>query len=91
MAVRAHRATQLRYRRPGQTIAPPPEELRAVEKTAFVGGAPLTTTIENLDRALSVLQDFEASFLVDSFGVFEHGSDGVWRPKRRYDFGGAGG
>ncbi|GGO85060.1 hypothetical protein GCM10011584_04100 [Nocardioides phosphati] len=52
LAVRAHRNTQLRYRRPGQTIAPPPEELRAVEKTAFVSGAPLTTTIEDLDRAL---------------------------------------
>jgi nucleoid-associated protein YgaU len=52
LAVCAHRNTQLRYRRPGQTIAPPPEELRAVEKTAFVAGAPLTTTIEDLDRAL---------------------------------------
>ena len=52
LAVRAHRNTQLRYRRPGQTIAPPPEELRPVEKTAFVSGAPLTTTIEDLDRAL---------------------------------------
>ncbi len=52
LAVRAHRNTQLRYRRPGQTIAPPPEELRAVEKTAFVAGAPLTTTIEDLGLAL---------------------------------------
>ncbi|MCB0909490.1 MAG: LysM peptidoglycan-binding domain-containing protein, partial [Nocardioidaceae bacterium] len=52
LAVRAHRNTQLRYRRPGQTIAPPPEGLRAVEKTAFVSGAPLTSTIEDLDRAL---------------------------------------
>lgn len=52
LAVRAHRNTQLRYRRPGQTIAAPPPELRAVEKTAFVAGAPLTTTIEDLDRAL---------------------------------------
>lgn len=52
LAVRAHRSTQLRYRRPGQTIAPPPEELRAVEKTAFVSGAPLTTAIADLDRAL---------------------------------------
>jgi nucleoid-associated protein YgaU len=52
LAVRAHRNTQLRYRRPGQTIAPPPPELRAVEKTAFVAGAPLTKTIEDLDRAL---------------------------------------
>ncbi|MGN6252562.1 MAG: LysM peptidoglycan-binding domain-containing protein [Marmoricola sp.] len=52
LTVRAHRNTQLRYRRPGQTIAPPPPELRAVEKTAFVSGAPLTTTIGDLDRAL---------------------------------------
>lgn len=52
LAVRAHRNTQLRYRRPGQTVAPPSEETRAVEKTAFVSGAPLTTTIEDLDRAL---------------------------------------
>ena len=52
LAVRAHRNTQLRYRRPGQTIAPPPPELRAVEKSAFVSGAPLTTTIGDLDRAL---------------------------------------
>lgn len=52
LAVRAHRNTQLRYRRPGQTIAPPPPELRAVEKTVFVTGAPLTSTIEDLDRAL---------------------------------------
>lgn len=52
LAVRAHRNTQLRYRRPGQTVAPPPPELRAVEKTAFLSGAPLTSIIENLDRAL---------------------------------------
>jgi nucleoid-associated protein YgaU len=52
LAVRAHRNTQLRYRRPGQNIAPPPKELRAVEKSAFVSGAPLTTIIEDLDRAL---------------------------------------
>ena len=52
LAVRAHHNTQLRYRRPGQTIAPPPPELRAVEKTAFVSGAPLTASIEHLDRAL---------------------------------------
>ncbi len=52
LAVRAHRNTQLRYRRPGQTIAPPPEELRAIEKTAFVSGAPLTKVIEGLDRTL---------------------------------------
>jgi 2'-5' RNA ligase len=45
----------------------------------------------SLDRALSSLADFECSFLVDSFGLFEHGTDGVWRPKRRFAFGGGGG
>ncbi|MFT4264108.1 MAG: LysM peptidoglycan-binding domain-containing protein [Nocardioides sp.] len=52
LAVRAHRNTQLRYRRPGQTIAPLPVVLRGAEKTAFVSGAPLTRAIEDLDRAL---------------------------------------
>ncbi len=52
LAVRAHRNTQLRYRRPGQTIAHPPLGLRHVEKTALVAGAPLTATIGHLDRAL---------------------------------------
>jgi nucleoid-associated protein YgaU len=52
LSVRAHRRTQLRYRRPGQTIAPPPPELVRVEKTAFVSGAPLTDGIEQLDRVL---------------------------------------
>jgi 2'-5' RNA ligase len=43
-----------------------------------------------LDRALSSLRGFEASFLVDGFDLFEHGGDGVWRPRRRFDFGGGG-
>lgn len=52
LAVRAHRRTQLRYRRPGQTIASPPPELIAAEKTALISGSPLTDGIEQLDRAL---------------------------------------
>ncbi|MFD1826768.1 LysM peptidoglycan-binding domain-containing protein [Mumia zhuanghuii] len=52
LAVRAHRNTQLRYRRPGQRVAAPPPELRNVEKTAFASGAPLTDAIKHLDRAL---------------------------------------
>lgn len=44
-----------------------------------------------LDRAVSVLNDFEASFLVTGFTLFEHGSDGVWRPRRHFEFGGGGG
>jgi len=45
LTIRAHRRTQLPYRRPGQTITPPPPELRDVEKTAFVSGAPLTASM----------------------------------------------
>ncbi|NLD78037.1 MAG: LysM peptidoglycan-binding domain-containing protein [Acidimicrobiales bacterium] len=55
LAVRAHRNTQLRYRRPGQAIAPPPAELRAVEKSAFASGAALTATLEQLNQALNHL------------------------------------
>jgi nucleoid-associated protein YgaU len=55
LVVRAHRNTQLRYRRPGQTIAPPPPELRAVEKTAMHTGSPMTATIKQLDQALRAL------------------------------------
>jgi 2'-5' RNA ligase len=43
-----------------------------------------------LDRALVALRGFEASFLVDGFDLFEHGGDGVWRPRRRFAFGGGG-
>lgn len=52
IAVRAHRRTQQRYRLPGHTIAPPPVELRAVEKTATVTGGPAADAIEQLDRLL---------------------------------------
>jgi nucleoid-associated protein YgaU len=52
VAVRAHRRTQQRYRRPGFTISPPPPEVRAVEKTAAVAGAPVADVIDQLDRLL---------------------------------------
>lgn len=52
VAVRAHRRTQQRYRRPGFTIAPPPPEVRAVEKTATVTAAPAAEVITQLDRML---------------------------------------
>lgn len=52
IAVRSHRRTQLRYRRPGQVLAAPPTALRAVEKSAFVSGAPFVDALELLDRAL---------------------------------------
>lgn len=57
LAVRAHRRTQLRYRRPGQRIAPPPSELLAVEKTAFVSGGPYVDVLGLFDRALRHLAE----------------------------------
>jgi nucleoid-associated protein YgaU len=52
IAVQAHRRTQQRHRLPGHTIAPPPVELRAVEKTATVTGGPTADAIEKVDRLL---------------------------------------
>jgi 2'-5' RNA ligase len=44
-----------------------------------------------LDRAMTGLAGFEASFVIDSFMMYEHGTDGVWRPRERFDFGRSGG
>jgi LysM repeat protein len=52
LALRQHRLTQLRYRRPGRIIAPPPEELRAVEKSVQLTGSATAHPIEELDVAL---------------------------------------
>ncbi|WP_416957912.1 LysM peptidoglycan-binding domain-containing protein [Nocardioides sp. T5] len=52
LVLRQHRRTQLRYRRPGRIIAPPPEELRAVEKSVQVTGSATAHPIEGLDAAL---------------------------------------
>ncbi len=35
-----------------------------------------------LDRAYTELAHYEAQFSVTSFQVYEHGDDGVWRPRR---------
>lgn len=51
-ALRAHRRTQQRYRRPGFMVEPPPPEVRAVERTATVAGAPAAEVIVQLDRLL---------------------------------------
>jgi nucleoid-associated protein YgaU len=51
-AMRAHRRTQQRYRRPGFMVEPPPPEVRAVEKTVTVAGAPAAEVIVQLDRLL---------------------------------------
>lgn len=52
LALRRQRSTQLRFRRPGHIIVPPPVELRDVEKTAHVAGTATAPQIEKLDAAL---------------------------------------
>ena len=42
---------------------------------------------EALDRAFTDLADFECSFDVDEFHLYEHGADGVWRPVRTFRLG----
>jgi 2'-5' RNA ligase len=42
----------------------------------------------NLDRAFSELADFEATFEVGEFHLYEHGADQVWRPVRSFRLGG---
>lgn len=52
LVLRQHRRTQLRYRRPGRIIAPPPDELLAVEMSVQVSGSVTAHPIEELDAAL---------------------------------------
>lgn len=40
-----------------------------------------------LDRAFDALRDYEAVFEVESFSLYRHGADGVWRPQHEYLFG----
>ena len=44
---------------------------------------------EVMDRAYKELAHFEAVFEADGFSLYEHGSDGVWRPRRHFAFGAA--
>lgn len=55
LVLRQHRRTQLRYRRPGTVIAPPPSEVRPVEKTIQVTGSVTAHRIEEVDAALRSL------------------------------------
>lgn len=41
---------------------------------------------EALDQAYDGLADFDAFFVVGGFTLFEHGTDGVWRPQRTFSF-----
>lgn len=40
-----------------------------------------------LDEAYAALADFEADFLVEGFGLYCHGEDGVWRKERVFGLG----
>lgn len=55
LVLRQHRRTQLRYRSPGTIIAPPPERLRAAEKSIQVTGSVTAHRIDALDAALRCL------------------------------------
>ncbi|MGI4895748.1 MAG: 2'-5' RNA ligase family protein [Janthinobacterium lividum] len=39
-----------------------------------------------LDRAELALRDWEATFTVTGFSLYEHGADGVWRPREDFTF-----
>jgi nucleoid-associated protein YgaU len=52
ITVRAHRRTKQRYRRPGFTIAPPPPQVRDIEKTVTATGGPAAEFVEQLDKLL---------------------------------------
>ncbi len=41
-----------------------------------------------LDRAFEALKDFECVFDVESFHLYVHGDDEVWRPVHTYQLGG---
>lgn len=55
LVLRAQRRTQLRHRRPGTIIPPPPPELLDVEKTAHATASVMAPRIEALDAALRAL------------------------------------
>lgn len=37
-----------------------------------------------MDHAFATLADYEADFVVDTFGLYEHGPDGVWHKQRTF-------
>ncbi|MFC5731530.1 MULTISPECIES: LysM peptidoglycan-binding domain-containing protein [Nocardioides] len=52
IALRAQRRTQLRHRRPGTVVPPPPAELVPAEKTAWATASVIAPRIDALDAAL---------------------------------------
>ncbi|KRC39891.1 hypothetical protein ASE24_23295 [Nocardioides sp. Root224] len=57
LTLRAQRRTQLRYRRPGTVVAPPPAELLTVEKTVRAAASVISPRIDLLDTALRSVPD----------------------------------
>lgn len=55
IVLRQHRRTQLRHRRPGRIIAPPPHDLRHAEKSIHASGTLTAPRVEDLDQALRAL------------------------------------
>jgi 2'-5' RNA ligase len=41
-----------------------------------------------LDKAYEALEDYECTFTVEGFSLYEHGADSVWRPQRDFALGG---
>ena len=56
IVLRTQRRTQLRWRRPGRIMAPPPPEVAQAEKTARVTATSLAPRIQELDAALRSLE-----------------------------------
>jgi nucleoid-associated protein YgaU len=56
VVLRAERRTQLRWRRPGRIIAPPPPEVVQAEKTARVTATSLEPHIQEFDAALKSIE-----------------------------------
>jgi 2'-5' RNA ligase len=40
-----------------------------------------------MDRAQATLLDYDARFTINGVELYEHGRDGVWRLRRRFEFG----
>jgi 2'-5' RNA ligase len=43
---------------------------------------------ESLDSAFDALAEYECAFEATAFGRYEHGADGVWRPRRDFPLAG---
>jgi 2'-5' RNA ligase len=69
------------------------QNIEAIDRTTKFPYHPHVTVAQDvpppqLDLAFRDLAGFEARFPVEGFTLFEHGSDGRWRPHRDYVLGG---